>query len=317
MPRSACIAPMYVPESSPSAAIARGSLVALCLLLLVGCSSVAFVYNRLDSLAPYYIGTYVSLTSEQSTRLAGELGELRGWHCGTQLPAYAELLRAVGTEVETGRLTLARLEAYYERLHVAWRELAEEASPRAAELMVTLTPAQVEQLFRRLEKDNAMFREKHVERPRAQIEAEQAQQMERHLRRWLGRLTPAQRELVAAWSRELAPTGAERLVARLAWQAELRRLLAAPRAEEAAFRHGVYRLLVHPERFWPDGYRERRAHNRARTLALFASLAQTLTAEQSRHFVAYTRSWAHDFERLTCPVQLAGSPEAGVRSEAP
>jgi hypothetical protein len=183
--------------------------------------------------------------------------------------------------------------------------------------MATLTPAQAEQLFRKLEKDNATFQERHIERPRAEIEADQAQQMERHLRRWLGRLTLAQRELIAAWSRKLVPTGAERLAARLAWQAELRRLLAAPRTDDAAFRRGVYRLFVHPERFWSDAYRELRAHNRARTLTLLASLAETLSAEQRRHFVAHARSWARDFERLTCPVQLAGSPEPGGKPEAP
>jgi hypothetical protein len=74
-----------------------------------------------------------------------------------------------------------------------------------------------------------------------------SENMEKHLKRWIGDLTPKQRGTVLRWSNELTRIDADRLDTRKRWQTRLRQLLRSW-ADTRAFRAGIYQLLVYPER---------------------------------------------------------------------
>jgi hypothetical protein len=73
----------------------------LCVLLLaVGATGCAkLVYNRLDSLAAWYVGSLVSLDDQQRSDLRVWLAQTLEWHRESELGRYAAFLRELSSEV--------------------------------------------------------------------------------------------------------------------------------------------------------------------------------------------------------------------------
>jgi hypothetical protein len=106
-------------------------------------------YGNADSLGRWWIDQYLDLAPEQDALVRERLVRLHAWHRKTQLPDYARLLRdAKGLAI--GRMTpddgLQLTESIIRRV----RTLAEQALPDAADLLLTLGPAQIERMAQRL-----------------------------------------------------------------------------------------------------------------------------------------------------------------------
>lgn len=294
-----CVAPLRVARR-----LRRAVLVGLAIASVQGCSTVKFVYNQLDWLVPYYVGDYVSLTHEQATRLDEQFARLRYWHCSTQLRGYVRWLRAANDDIQAGNTDYAEIEARYAELQRYFQEFAEQASHGIAEMMLLVSDSQVAEFFLNLDKENRKLRSELEARSPEERHRRSVRRMEEQLERWVGDLTPQQQNAVAAWSMEMMRGNMERLEARLAWQDELRRLLET-RQDTLAFREGVRRLFVEPERFRPAEVVRNQAIRREQTLRLLAAIGATLTAEQRAAVSRRAAKWTSDFEELACAVNAA------------
>lgn len=122
--------------------------------LLHGCSAVRIGYGNADSLARWWIDQYVDLAPEQDALTRERLGRLHAWHRKTQLPGYADLLReARGHAV--GRLTADDALALGEAVIRRVRALSDQGVPDGADLLATLTPAQIDRMAARLAEKSA------------------------------------------------------------------------------------------------------------------------------------------------------------------
>ena len=64
------------------------------IFLLVGCSTTTFIYNRIDFLLPWYLGSYVELTRTQKQYLDELLIPFFSWHRSEELPQYLEIINS-------------------------------------------------------------------------------------------------------------------------------------------------------------------------------------------------------------------------------
>ena len=71
--------------------VARIFILALC-LILAGCDSTRFLYNRADWLLGYQANRYLDLDASQKSYVKLELNHLFDWHRRTQLICYADLI---------------------------------------------------------------------------------------------------------------------------------------------------------------------------------------------------------------------------------
>lgn len=284
-----------------------------CLLLLVGCSSITLVYNRIDWFAPFYVDDYVSLSRAQRSLLKRELVELRDWHCGTQLNHYARWASAVEGDIVEQRLSPRLVAARYDEVRVALRQVVSAATPGTAELFLTLSPEQHDELFRRLERENDEFNATYVDVPLPKAQEAYSARMQKQLSEWIGSLTSEQEHRVRAWSERVAPGAADRLLARRAWQAELRRLLSQP-SDRLGFEQELRTLLVHPDGVRPERYQAVRDAYRSEMVALLGDIATLLTPKQKDRLLSQARSWRRDFERMACkaPASSAGNEPANT-----
>ena len=125
-------------------------------LFLQACSVVRLGYGNADSLARWWIDQYLDLSPEQDALVRERLAGLLAWHRKTQLPDYVTLLRqgkALAAGPPTAGDALALGDSIIRRVQV----LAEQATPDVADLLATLSPAQIDRLAARFADKNVEF----------------------------------------------------------------------------------------------------------------------------------------------------------------
>jgi hypothetical protein len=134
----------------------RRLILLLAVLLLAGCSAVRLGYGNADSLARWWIDQYLDLAPEQDVLVRERLGRYFAWHRKTQLPDYVNLMRQ-GQKLAVAQTTAADALSLGDELIRRGRVLAEQATPDIADLLPTLTPAQIERMAARQTEKNADY----------------------------------------------------------------------------------------------------------------------------------------------------------------
>jgi len=132
-------------------------------LLIAACSTVRMGYNNADTLLLYSLERYVSLTSEQEELVKRRVASLMDWHRATQLTDYAAFIQGARGRLDGSIVTPAEVLAFSEGLNARMAALGERAAPDAAALALTLTPAQIDQLERKLVDDNIKARKQSAQ----------------------------------------------------------------------------------------------------------------------------------------------------------
>lgn len=128
----------------------------LAAVLLSGCSAVRFGYGNADSLARWWIDSYIDLSAEQDVLVRERLVRFHAWHRKTQLPDYVAVLRQ-GQKFVSGQPTAADALALLDDLLQRGRTLAERATPDVADFMASVTPGQIERMAGRFAEKNADY----------------------------------------------------------------------------------------------------------------------------------------------------------------
>jgi len=281
----------------------RLTITILTTCLLTACSP-HWYYPHLNWLLPWYISDYISLEPAQQSDLENRLGRQLDWHCRTQLPVYADFLRSVRHDFENPEHTVTQeqFQAYYGMLQVYWKKLLASIGPDVADLLMSASDRQIDELFRRMEADNLELQEKYVDPPPEEIYRNRYDRMSERLSNWIGDIETGQKSAILEWSNQLGMYGVEWIAHRKALQKRFRALLAS-RARNPDFKVQFTALLAAPQTLQEAAYSAQVAHRTGLTLDLLARIAASLTAEQRRHLLDYLDSLADDFDGLACPVR--------------
>ena len=122
-------------------------------LILHGCSAVRLGYGNADSLARWWIDQYLDLAPEQDALSRERLARLFAWHRKTQLPDYVALLRQ-GKAFAAGQPTASDALTLGDNVIRRVRVLAAQATADVADLVATLTPAQIDRMAARFAEKN-------------------------------------------------------------------------------------------------------------------------------------------------------------------
>jgi len=131
-------------------------LALLAALLLQACSAVRLGYGHADSLARWWIDQYVDLSPEQDALVQERLARFFAWHRKTQLPDYANLLRQ-GKNFVAGQPTASDALLLGDGIVRRVRTLTEQALPDVADLLLTISPAQIERIAQRYAEKNTDY----------------------------------------------------------------------------------------------------------------------------------------------------------------
>jgi len=287
---------------------ALGVLLLGALLLAAACSQLKLGYNNADTLLAYTLDSYLDLDDAQEKFARERIAALHRWHRATQLPAYVRLLDDARSRVG-GPLTAADVLAFNAGVNRSLAALGEQAAPDLARLALTLTPVQVDRLAERMANDTSKARRELV---RFAGPESFEQRVERYVERaedWLGRLSPAQKDIVRA-------ALARRPEAQEAWMAERERrqrelvaVVARIRAEQpppataTAWMREYFAQLADP----PDAERRARtAQFRADNAELIAALVNSAAPAQRAAVQKRLRGYAEDFGTLAAEASGSG-----------
>jgi hypothetical protein len=258
-------------------------------------------YPNLDWLVPLYVDGYISLTQAQSRSLQTHLKRALGWHCQTQLPAYARVLRNLAMDVADPRLSLGveRLRSYADQLKIRWQDVKIHIGPEMADILATASDEQLAELSENIQQRNDAFKEEFVDIPLDQLERMRRKKMIARIQRWLSGITPAQMQAVADWSAAIRPLAADGLDYRRHVAAELLNLLSTRKAEPD-FKDALVDLVVNVDQRRPTHYQNKIDVNTDLTLRLLVQLERSLTPTQRSRLLKRIHVLVSDLEKLSC-----------------
>jgi hypothetical protein len=269
----------------------------LCVLLLAasaaGCAKL--FYNRLDTLAAWYVGNLVSLDDQQSADLRTWLGETLEWHRQSELGRYATFLRELSSQMgqPSGRDAYDRT---FERVEGFVEDFTARTAPQATHLLLELSPAQVEELLTNLEeKSNERSEDERDAIQGGTWQTKQIKNTQRQVKRWTGAITEEQKLLVREMAQHIQPTTPEWLESQRQWRAALRD--AFSNRDDAEER--ILQLLREPDTQWTAQYKSKEASNREQFLSLLTALDASLTAAQRERMQRELTTLAERLEELT------------------
>jgi Family of unknown function (DUF6279) len=135
-------------------------LVASC-LLATGCSIVTLGYEFFPSAALWQLESYLPLDSDQRAIASRRFTELHVWHRQKQLPAYAEFVKLQRQQPLTSSNT-EQAGKIRQWIVGRWQPIGEKLAPGMSELLVTLTPAQIERVKEQFAKANRKLRNEYL-----------------------------------------------------------------------------------------------------------------------------------------------------------
>jgi hypothetical protein len=277
-------------------------VIALLLALLAGVAGCTnFFYDRLDTLARWYIQDLVSLDSEQRSDLDAWLQSTLQWHRQSELTRYAVYLHELSARVSRpGDAAMYRdIETQAEDFGT---RLVEQVSPDAARLLLSLSPQQLKEFEANLA-DKA--RERNEENLKAlaagKWHEKRAKDIEKQLKRWTGSVTKEQQLLIQQQSKVFESTTHDWLDSQARWRQALFAALNArftAGESQAAVEASILQLLRTPERQWTSAYQAKAKQNRERSLAVLGTLDQSLTATQRSYLQGELTKVAKQLEGL-------------------
>jgi hypothetical protein len=282
---------------------ARSAIIAvLCVLatLLGGCSMLRLGYGQAPDLAYWWLDAYADFNDVQTPRVRSELAQWFQWNRSAQLPDYAALLVRAQAEVQADT-TPERACAFEADVRRRIDVAVDRAVPAAADLMLTLSPAQIQRIERRYAKSNDEFRSDYLQRDRADRAKASARRAVDRIEMVYGDLDSAQLDRIAEAVRA-SPFDPELwLQERQRRQQDLLQMLRRLSAERAGADAAQAALRAHVkqyERSPREAYRAYVARLSAFNCGWAAGLHNAMSTAQRQAAVQRLRGWETDLRAL-------------------
>jgi len=277
----------------------RMTLCLLVLLLIGGCSVVRLGYSHLNSVATWMAHDYFDLNTEQRDNFARQFDRLHAWHRYEQLPEYAQFLEDMQKRAQRGLQTadmLWLIDGFRQR----YAKIAVRAAADSADLLATLSPAQIEHFRKELEQNNRKFlRENRSEASETERRKVYEQKTLSQLHEWLGHLSDAQEARIIALLKSVPLVDRLRHEDRLRRQREFMVLMEQRNGDRKVFAQRLSDWLVH----WEAGRSPRQAQlldeSWQKRAEFYAAVDRMLSTEQRSHLVFRLQDYIDNFRQLS------------------
>ena len=275
---------------------------------------VRLAYDQAPHLTYWWIDGYVDSQGDQTPRLREAIDRWFVWHARTQLPEYAALLARAQREV-IAPITPAAMCAWAAEAERRIDLALEAAVPGAAELMLALTPAQLQHIERRMAKGNDEIRADFLQADAAERRAASLKRVVERFERIYGRLDATQRERLAALLATSSFEPERWLAERRLRQREILQTLAAVSVaggsadRNAALQQAQAAARVLAERTTRSpradyrAYQQRLVHDNCQ---LAATMHNAMTPSQRQAVRAKFKGWEEDLRALSAASASAG-----------
>ena len=271
--------------------------------LLGGCAMVRIAYNNAEPLVRYTAHDYFDLNEKQNDQFRKRLLQFHDWHRANELPLYAGLLK---TAAQRGGNGITREDVAWAavEMRARYRVLIIKAVNEAAPILVTLSPAQIKELEKRLAKANEKFAREFLPADEDKRFRAQAKRLLGRFKEWTGTLSDEQDDRLERFVKAHMHTTQMRFENRKRWQREAVGLIRQVRApKELAPR--LADIFVQPATHRLPEYVQALVAWESDLTDLILDIDRTLTPEQRAHVLHRMQRYAEDFEALTAERGIA------------
>jgi hypothetical protein len=282
----------------PLRALTRAAATALGLALLSGCNMLSVGYGHIDTYAAWMAGEYFDLDAQQKQDFRTRFDRLHEWHRTEQLPDYARFLASTSARVQKG-VTNDDAEWIAQGIEERYRGLIKRGADDAAAVLMTITPAQLEALQRRWEKDNARYRREHrVNGTAAEQRQARTERELKRIREWVGEVGPEQEKKIAALAADLPLAPKLRYEDRVRRQKEFLQLMANRGTDTRQFAERVRHFLLNWEEGRSPEFQRFFTEWRRKQAEFYVDAARLMTPQQRTTLVGRVERYASDFTQL-------------------
>ncbi|HYH40336.1 MAG TPA: DUF6279 family lipoprotein [Burkholderiales bacterium] len=267
-------------------------------LLVVSCAFNKFAYNQADTLAAWQADDYFDLDGAQKEDFQKRFERLFVWHRHEQLPDYAQFMRTARARMEKGTSREDVL-WFIDGLRSRVRNASRQAAPEAAALLATLTPAQIENLQRKFEKDNRKYvKERKIGGTVDERHEAESKRIIKQVEDWLSPLNNEQEQRIKALARELPQIEQLRYSERLRRQKELLEVLAHRGEDRQRFTARLTDWMVNWERNRSADFQKQLDASWVKRADLLVAVDRMLTPDQRTASLQRIQGYANDFTQL-------------------
>lgn len=284
----------------------RSALAVAAVLALGACSAVKLGYNNSASIAHTYLINKVEFEPQQEVLLKTSLTALVAWHRQYELPVLAlelskarDILAPKNGVVQP--ISIDQLREVNQVLRDSLRRTADQVAPAMARNLLGLYPNQIQDIQRQLDKSNDDYREDRLAANTQQQWIENTERTVSRFERWLGKLTPQQRERIEQWARSNAQNAQANYDRRLARQQEFMNLvtLAANRQIDQASLSRELSVLLNRWQTPVTALEARQAKTRQeQALSMTVDVLNLASPKQRANAAKEAQQWANDFTIL-------------------
>ncbi|KAF7962119.1 hypothetical protein AWV80_25705 [Cupriavidus sp. UYMU48A] len=257
-------------------------------------------YQQGDRLAYWWIDHYVDVSDAQEPPTREAISRFFAWHRQAQLPEISALLAQARNQVQQP-VSPAAIAQFQEASQRLARQSFDQAIPDVADLLLTLTPAQIDRMEKKLDESNTKYRKKFLSSSAEERESARFDKVMDYAKLIYGSFSDEQEKAIHA---ALAPTlqGAQaRYAERLRRQEEWLSL-----ARQVQQTHPPKAQVVELLRRYGDHWRHPPGQVRATSyeannqagVALAATIANLTTPKQKAHAVERFQKWIDDTHSL-------------------
>jgi len=267
----------------------------VCVLLLGGCSA-KFAYNNASWLVYWYIDDYVELNNDQEDMFDVMLERWLTWHKNEELPKYQRHLNDIISDLETNNINEQTIAAHRERGRQHWIRSRTHVAPDLVTLGKTLSSEQITELFLNLEEEN-IEDEEEINETLALSEQDRidewTEKNQKNIKKWTGRLSKEQQELIASFYHKFDSTGQHWLAYKREYQQQLKGVFELQERDEA-FEKSLYSLIVDPERFRTQTFQTAMETNTQASTEYMLALLAITTDKQLKKVVEEIAEYKED-----------------------
>jgi hypothetical protein len=268
----------------------------LAVLLLAACSALQFGYRNADTFLAWTVDDFFDLDHGQKQVLRPGIESLLAWHRIDQLPEYARFLEAIQAKLG-GPVARADAKWLVEEARARYLTAAERAVAEGAPVLARLSPHQIDELERRLKKDNTKFSDKYLKDDLANRQKKRAERFIDNAEHWFGSLSDEQEDRIQAIAAEGATGNAQRLVERQRVQREFLAILREDNGA-AALAPKLKAWIANWEKGRSAEAKQAIARTGEQTVRMMLAVTDTLSAQQRGHALKKLQGYAEDMRKL-------------------
>jgi hypothetical protein len=295
------IAVMHFPSRLNASRLGRIIVLLTLAAGLAACSAIRLGYGSIESLAYWWLDSYVDFDEQQGPLVREDLARLHAWHRREELPRIGQMLHRM-EELMPGDIRPEQACALVDDLRERGLALAAQAEPAVVALATSLHPEQLRHIRAKYRKTNAKYRDEWLSLAPEDLREKRFDQFVQRAEMIYGDLDEPQREALRRDMQQAPFDAAFVLAERQRRQRDLLQTLLRVTQPGVSFEsaRGLMRAYLDRAITPPDA--KARAQQEAMIQAgchQFAVLHASTTVEQRERAVRRLRAYQRDVAELS------------------